>query len=99
VGTALTEDGSDRRAGLLRDGRLGVAAHGAGTAVILDDALVAAVARGGPPAAEQAVTVGAPRDQPLVGLPGGTGVRAGLDAACAAAGFAPRPGVSGGRRR
>ena len=101
VTISLTEDTSDRLAGLLRDGQLDLALIGsAGTrdeatpgidaVVIADEELVAAVAPGHPLAEASAITVGALRDVPLVCLPRGTGVRAALDAACAAAGFAPR---------
>ena len=98
VAIALTEDGSDRLVQQLRDGTLdlaligtaGPAAEGLETAVVLDDALVAAVAPEDPLAAERSVTVAELRDQPLVSLPQGTGVRAALDAACADAGFTPR---------
>jgi len=98
VGIALTEDGSDRLVELLRDGQIdlaligaaGAATPGLKTTVVLDDALVAAVSREDPLAARQAITVDNLRDQPLVSLPPGTGVRAALDAACASAGFTPR---------
>jgi DNA-binding transcriptional LysR family regulator len=43
-----------------------------------------------PLAAKRSITVADLRDQPLVSLPRGTGVRTALDAACAAAGFMPR---------
>jgi DNA-binding transcriptional LysR family regulator len=98
VGIALTEDGSDRLVELLRDGQIdlaligaaGAATPGLKTTVVLDDALVAAVSREDPLAARQAITIDDLRDQPLVSLPPGTGVRAALDAACASAGFTPR---------
>jgi DNA-binding transcriptional LysR family regulator len=98
VAITLTEDGSDRLMEQLRDGTLdlaligaaGPAAEGLETAVVLDDALVAAVAPGGPLAEERSVTVAQLREQPLLSLPRGTGVRAALDAACADAGFTPR---------
>jgi DNA-binding transcriptional LysR family regulator len=99
VAISLTEDTSDRLAGMLGDGRLDLALIGAAgttetpglsTAVLVDEELVAAVAPGHPLAAQEAVTVPALRDEPLVSLPRGTGVRAALDAACAAAGFEPR---------
>ncbi len=97
VTIALTEDGSDRLVELLRCGKLdlaligaaGPAAEGVETAVILDDALVAAVAPEHPLAAQRSIAVADLRGQPLVSLPRGTGVRAALDAACADAGFAP----------
>ena len=98
VAIALTEDGSDRLVELLRDGKLdlaligaaGPATEGVETAVILDDTLVAAVGPADPLAAKRSITVADLRDQPLVSLPRGTGVRTALDAACAAAGFMPR---------
>jgi DNA-binding transcriptional LysR family regulator len=101
VAITLIEDNSDRLAALLRDGQLDLAligsaetgdeaAPGVDTAVIVAEELVAAVNPGHPLADSGAITVGALRDLPLVSLPRGTGVRAALDAACAAAGFAPR---------
>src|SRR5689334_16002472 len=98
VAISLTEDTSDRLAEMLGDGRLdlaliGVAGEpvdGISTAVLIDEELVAAVAPGHPLAGKETVTVKALRDVPLVSLPRGTGVRAALDAACAAAGFEPR---------
>jgi DNA-binding transcriptional LysR family regulator len=98
VAITLTEDGSDRLVELLRDGKLDLALIGAAgpatpgveTAVVIDDALVAAAAPEHPLAAERSITVADLRDQPLVSLPRGTGVRAALDAACADAGFTPR---------
>ena len=95
----LTEDNSDRLVEMLSDGRLDLALigsagedHGqkANTVVLIDEELVAAVAPGHPLADAGPVTVSALRDVPLVSLPRGTGVRAALDAACAAAGFEPR---------
>jgi DNA-binding transcriptional LysR family regulator len=98
VAITLTEDGSDRLVELLRDGKLdlaligaaGPATEGMETAVILDDALVAAVRPTDPLAAKRSITVADLRDQPLVSLPRGTGLRTALDAACADAGFTPR---------
>jgi DNA-binding transcriptional LysR family regulator len=70
--------------------------------VLVDEELVAVVAPGHPLAAAGAgadvragagagaITIRQLRDLPLVSLPRGTGVRAALDAACAAAGFTPR---------
>jgi DNA-binding transcriptional LysR family regulator len=72
--------------------------------VLVDEELVAAVAPGHPLASAGAdagadaeagagagaITIRQLRDLPLVSLPRGTGVRAALDAACAAAGFTPR---------
>jgi DNA-binding transcriptional LysR family regulator len=98
VAISLTEDNSDRLVEMLGDGRLDLALIGAAgepvpnvsTAVLIDEELAAAVAPGHPLAAEETVTIKALRDEPLVSLPRGTGVRAALDAACAAAGFEPR---------
>jgi DNA-binding transcriptional LysR family regulator len=97
VTIALAEDGSDRLLELLRDGTLdlaligaaGPATEGVETAVVVDDGLVAAVRPEDPLAAQRSVTVADLRDQPLVSLPRGTGVRTALDAACADAGFTP----------
>ena len=68
--------------------------------VLVDEELVAVVAPGHPlagtgagagaRAGAGAITIRQLRDLPLVSLPRGTGVRAALDAACAAAGFTPR---------
>jgi DNA-binding transcriptional LysR family regulator len=98
VAISLTEDNSDRLAEMLGDGRLDLAligvagepANGIDGVVLIDEELVAAVAPGHPLASATTVTVKALRDVPLVSLPRGTGVRAALDAACAAAGFEPR---------
>jgi DNA-binding transcriptional LysR family regulator len=98
VTIALTEDGSDRLLELLREGALdlaligaaGPATEGVETAVVVDDGLVTAVRPEHPLAVQRSVTVADLRDQPLVSLPQGTGVRAAMDAACADAGFTPR---------
>jgi DNA-binding transcriptional LysR family regulator len=98
VGIALSEDGSDHLIEFLRDGRLDLALIGSAggalpgieTAVVTDEALVAAVSADDPLAARSFVTLDDLRDQPLVSLPRGTGVRGALDAACATAGFEPR---------
>ena len=98
VGIALSEDGSDRLIEFLRDGRLDLALIGSAggaipgleTAVVTDEALVAAVSAEDPLAARTSVTVADLRDLPLVSLPRGTGVRGALDTACADAGFEPR---------
>jgi DNA-binding transcriptional LysR family regulator len=99
VAIALTEDNSDRLAEMLGDGRLDLALIGSAgtsetpgisTAVLIDEELAAAVPPGHPLAGRETVTVTSLRDVPLVCLPRGTGVRAALDAACAAAGFEPR---------
>ena len=106
VAIALVEDNSDRLVERLRDGRLDLALIGwaeqtpadIDSVVLVDEELVAAVAPDHPLAGSDAdagagagtVTIRQLRDLPLVSLPRGTGVRAALDAACAAAGFTPR---------
>jgi DNA-binding transcriptional LysR family regulator len=104
VAIALVEDNSDRLVERLRDGRLDLALIGwaeqtpadIDSVVLVDEELVAAVAPDHPLAGADAgagagtVTIRQLRDLPLVSLPRGTGVRAALDAACAAAGFTPR---------
>ncbi len=102
VAIALVEDNSDRLVERLRDGRLDLALIGwakqtpadIDSVVLVDEELVAVVAPGHPLASAGAgggaITLRQLRDLPLVSLPRGTGVRAALDAACAAAGFTPR---------
>ena len=102
VAIALVEDNSDRLVERLRDGRLDLALIGwaeqtpadIDSVILVDEELVAAVAPDHPLADAGAgvgtVTIRQLRDLPLVSLPRGTGVRAALDAACAAAGFTPR---------
>ena len=100
VAVALVEDNSDRLVERLRDGRLDLALIGwaeqtpadIDSVVLVDEELVAVAAPGHPlaGAGAGAITIRQLRDLPLVSLPRGTGVRAALDAACAAAGFTPR---------
>jgi DNA-binding transcriptional LysR family regulator len=98
VGITLTEDGSDRLLELLHAGRLdlaligaaGAATAGVQAATVTDEAIVAAVGPEHPLAGRTTIPIKALRDQSLVSLPPGTGVRAALDAACAKAGFEPR---------
>lgn len=63
---------------------------GVGVEVITDQAVVAAVAHDHELAAHRSITLDTLRGRPLISLPPGTGLRARLDEACAAAGFAPR---------
>ncbi|HXL93468.1 MAG TPA: LysR substrate-binding domain-containing protein [Streptosporangiaceae bacterium] len=56
------------------------------TAIIADEELVAMTGISDP---AETMTVAALRDEPLICLPPGTGVRTALDAACAAEGFTP----------
>jgi DNA-binding transcriptional LysR family regulator len=98
VAIALTEGGSDHMVGSLLDGRLDLALIGSAgaetpgidVAVVVDEALVAAVSPDDPLASRRTMAVADLREQPLVCLPRGTGVRTALDAACARAGFEPR---------
>jgi DNA-binding transcriptional LysR family regulator len=98
VTIALAEDDSDSLVEQLRDGTLDLALTGAAgpatdgleTVVVLEDELVAAVSPDDALAAERSVALEQLRDQPLISLPRGTGVRTALDAACADAGFTPR---------
>ena len=98
ISIALSEDSSDRLVELLREGRLdlaligsaGRAIPGIDTAVIADEDLVAAVSADGPFGKSTSVTLADLRDERLVSLPRGTGVRAAIEAAFADAGFTPR---------
>jgi DNA-binding transcriptional LysR family regulator len=98
VGIGLTEAGSDRLLELLHTGRLDLALIGAAgpptagvqAVIVTDEPVVAAVGPDHPLATRKTIPIVALRDEPLVTLPPGTGVRAALDAACAKAGFAPR---------
>jgi DNA-binding transcriptional LysR family regulator len=98
VAITLTEDGSDRLVELLCHGRLdlavigtaGPAVTGLETRVLLEDTLVAAVSPADPLSRRQKLTVAELAEQPLICLPRGTGVRAALDAGCAAAEVEPR---------
>jgi DNA-binding transcriptional LysR family regulator len=98
VEIALSEGRSDQLVQALQAGELDVAIAGfagatpAGIATqdIVDEPLVAAVAHGDPLAARSAIPLTALRERDLISLPWGTGVRAILDDAAAAAGFRPR---------
>ncbi|MBY8877703.1 LysR family transcriptional regulator [Actinacidiphila acidipaludis] len=98
VEITLTEDTSDRLLQGVLDGRYdlafaglaGAAPPGIGTQTVVDSALVAAVAPGDPLARRRSVPVRALADRPLIVLPHGTGLRAAVDAGCAAAGIRPR---------
>lgn len=97
ISIALTEDTSSQLIADLRDGRRDLALIGTAgdpvpgleTRLIADEQLVAAMPPGHPLAAGTSLPLSALDGQPLICLPDGTGVRAALDAACAAAGFAP----------
>lgn len=98
VEITLSEDTSDHLLQGLLDGRFdlafaGIAGEppdGVATQVIVDDVLVAAVAPGDPLAARGSVPLSALATRQLITLPLGTGLRAAVDAGCAAAGFRPR---------
>jgi DNA-binding transcriptional LysR family regulator len=97
VAIVLSEGGSDQMVSSLLDGQLDLALVGSAGAetpgidveVVVDEVLVAAVARDHALAARRTMAIRDLRGQPLVCLPRGTGVRTALDAACASAGFEP----------
>jgi DNA-binding transcriptional LysR family regulator len=66
------------------------APEGLALQVIDDQPLVAAVSHGHELARHRVLPLTALRDEPLISLPNGTGLRARLAEGCAAAGFAPR---------
>jgi DNA-binding transcriptional LysR family regulator len=98
VEITLAEANSDRLLEALQDEQLDVALVGLAAApppgiqtqVVADEAVVAAVSHGDTLAARVAVPLEALRERALISLPHGTGLRACLDDACAAAGFRPR---------
>jgi DNA-binding transcriptional LysR family regulator len=98
VEITLAEANSDQLLAALQDGRLDVALvglatpppPGIATAVITDQALVAAVAHGHALAGKASITLAALQRHPLVSLPVGTGLRASLDNGCAEAGLRPQ---------
>lgn len=98
VEITLAEGNSDRLVDDLRTGRLdvaivsvgGVAPDGIAIQVLEDQPIVAAVSHDHELATRQSVSLGMLSDRPLICLPRGTGLRARLDEACAAAGFTPR---------
>ncbi|MFX0574917.1 LysR family transcriptional regulator [Nocardia nepalensis] len=96
VGISLTEDTSERMLAAVRSGALDIALIGLtgaeidadiGIDVVLDTPVVAAVGLDRKDRAAIALTE--LRDQPLICLPRGTGIRGVFDRACAAAGFEP----------
>jgi DNA-binding transcriptional LysR family regulator len=98
VEITLTEGNSDDLLDGLRAGTLDAAIASIGRTappgvdvLVLDDQpIVAAVAHGHELAVHTAVSLDTLRGRPLICLPRGTGLRARLDEACAAAGFSPR---------
>ncbi len=97
VAITLSEASSDGLIDSVRAGRLhlaligaaGAPAPGLQSAVVTNETLVAAVSRQHPLSARTTIGIDALREHGLVSLPRGTGIRAALDAACAAAGFQP----------
>lgn len=99
VEITLGTDNSDALLAKLSDGRLDVAivsigvdeeVEGLDFVVITDEALEAAVAPQHPLARRKTLSLQLLCDHPLISLPEGTGLRARLDNACAAAGLSPR---------
>jgi DNA-binding transcriptional LysR family regulator len=98
VEIALSEDNSDRLLAGLQSGQLDLAFVGLATAppsgietqIVVDEALVAAVRPDDPLADSPASALDGLRERAMISLPRGTGLRAALDAACAAARFQPR---------
>lgn len=103
VEISLSQDNSDRMVEALQDGRLDVAFIGLGskapqgieTQVVHDEPLVVVVGCGDPLAARTTIALKAIRDRPLITLPRGTGLRAAIDDAYAAAGFQPHIAFEG----
>ncbi|NJQ01700.1 LysR family transcriptional regulator [Streptomyces zingiberis] len=104
VEITLSEGASDTLVDGVRTGRLDAAVVSVGAEipgdlayeVVDDQPIVAAVAPGHPLAASTGVTPAGLLDHPLICLPPGTGVRARLDEACAAAGVSPRIALEAG---
>lgn len=103
VDITLAEDTTDRLVDGLREGRLdaaiiayGTVPDGLGTLMLTDEAIDAAVWVGHELAGRDSIPLRALRDRTLICLPRGTGIRAILDAACAAAGFVPRVAFEAG---
>lgn len=98
VAITLNEGPSDELVRSLRQGELDLALIGAAGdpvpgvegPVILEDAIVAVADKTSALAHRRSLTIEALRDEPLVCLPLGTGVRAALDDACRTAGFTPQ---------
>jgi Transcriptional regulator len=98
VEITLTTANTDRLLDDLRTGRLDAAIVSIGAAappglaihVVDDQPIVAAVAHDHELAVQRVISLATLRDRPLISLPPGTGLRARLDEACAAAGFTPR---------
>ncbi|WP_280696334.1 LysR substrate-binding domain-containing protein [Kitasatospora sp. GP82] len=98
VQIGLTEDNSDQLVQALLAGRIDLAIIGlagptpAGIDIqtVVDEPFVLAVDHTDPLAGRDSITLGALTERPLMCLPVGTGLRAALDNACAAAGLRPQ---------
>lgn len=95
---ALLEDSSEQIVTALQNGLidLGLVGEtdpqpaGIDTQIVADEQVVAAVSPDHPLATQSAIALGKLKDQPLISLPRGSGLRLRLEQACAAAGFTPR---------
>jgi DNA-binding transcriptional LysR family regulator len=104
VEITLAEANTDALVAGLLDGTLDLAlvslpaapTDGLELRVVTEDVLVAAVGHDHELAGRGSIAVRTLRDLPLISLPHGTGLRALLDRACAAAGFAPRIALEAG---
>jgi DNA-binding transcriptional LysR family regulator len=98
VEISLSEANSDQLLQAVQSGELDLAfaafadppPTGVDTQVITDEPLFAAVSRDHPLASESTTSATGLRDQVLISLPRGTGLRTALENACAAVGFRPR---------
>jgi DNA-binding transcriptional LysR family regulator len=98
VEISLREDNSDQLLEALRGAQLDLAfvglagdpPPGISTQDVIDERLLAGVARADPLAGATTITLRALCEQPLVSLPAGTGLRSALDDACASAGLTPQ---------
>ncbi len=97
VEIALFEDSSDDIVAALQDGLvdLGLVGDtgpqpGIESQIVADEPMVAAVSSDHPLATKTTIALGKLQDQPLISLPSGSGLRLGLEKACASAGFTPR---------
>jgi DNA-binding transcriptional LysR family regulator len=98
VEITLSEANSEQLLEQLRTGQLDAAIISAGIddpagvdlQVIVDQPIVAAVSHDHELASREVIPLGKLRGRPLISLPRGTGLRARLEEACAAAGFTPR---------
>ena len=95
---ALLEDSSEQIVTALQNGLidLGLVGEtdpqpaGIDTQIVADEQVVAAVSPDHPLATQSAIAIGKLKDQSLISLPRGSGLRLRLEQACAAAGFTPR---------